>query len=100
VTRIASGTRRRRARGTPRAAIIGAGPGGLAAAMLLAKAGMRVSVHERLNRLGGRSGTLVAPGPPGMAPFRFDIGPTFSFILAFSKTSSPPVAAAWRRKSI
>lgn len=51
--------------------IIGAGPGGLAAAMLLAKAGLRVQVIERLPRVGGRTSTLEVQG------FRFDIGPTF-----------------------
>ena len=56
-------------------AIIGAGPGGLAAAMLLARAGAEVTVHERLNRIGGRSATLEAPTPVGT--FRFDMGPTF-----------------------
>jgi phytoene desaturase len=56
---------------TRRAVIIGAGPGGLAAAMLLAHAGAEVSVLERLPKVGGRSGTIVADG------FRFDLGPTF-----------------------
>jgi phytoene desaturase len=51
--------------------IIGAGPGGLAAAMLLARAGLRVTVLERQPRVGGRTTTLEANG------FRFDIGPTF-----------------------
>ena len=55
--------------------IIGAGPGGLAAAMLLAKSGAKVTVHERLDRLGGRSGTINADVPTGR--FRFDMGPTF-----------------------
>jgi phytoene desaturase len=55
--------------------IIGAGPGGLAAAMLLARAGAKVTVHERLDRLGGRSGTIAAETPHGR--FRFDMGPTF-----------------------
>src|SRR5579875_2340510 len=55
--------------------IVGAGPGGLAAAMLLAKAGATVTVHERLGRLGGRSGTINADAPNGR--FRFDVGPTF-----------------------
>ena len=51
--------------------IVGAGPGGLATAMLLAAAGARVTILERQPRLGGRSGTIEADG------FRFDIGPTF-----------------------
>jgi flavin-dependent dehydrogenase len=52
---------------TRRVVIIGAGPGGLAAAMLLAHAGAEVSVLERLPKVGGRSGTIVADG------FRFDL---------------------------
>ncbi|HYG64469.1 MAG TPA: phytoene desaturase family protein, partial [Thermoanaerobaculia bacterium] len=51
--------------------VIGAGPGGLAAAILLASAGLRVTVLERLPRAGGRTSTLEADG------FRFDLGPTF-----------------------
>ncbi len=54
-----------------RVCIIGAGPGGLAAAMLLAKAGLKVTVLERLPRVGGRTSTLAEDG------FQFDIGPTF-----------------------
>jgi len=55
----------------PEIIIIGAGPGGLAAAMLLAHAGMRVKVLERQGRVGGRTATIQADG------FRFDVGPTF-----------------------
>lgn len=60
-------------RATPkdRVLVIGAGPGGLAAAILLAGAGLRVTVLERLPRVGGRTGTLEQDG------FRFDVGPTF-----------------------
>jgi phytoene desaturase len=54
-----------------RVVIIGAGPGGLAAALLLAHAGLRVTVLERQPRVGGRTTTLSASG------FRFDLGPTF-----------------------
>ena len=60
---------------TKRVGIIGAGPGGLAAAMLLAKAGMDVTVHEARDSIGGRSSTITAPTPQGT--FRFDMGPTF-----------------------
>jgi phytoene desaturase len=52
--------------------IIGAGPGGLAAAMLLARAGVRVRVFEKKRVPGGRTSTLTTP-----EGFRFDLGPTF-----------------------
>ena len=52
--------------------IIGAGPGGLAAAMLLAQAGVRVRILERLDVPGGRTSTITTP-----EGFRFDLGPTF-----------------------
>ena len=58
-----------------RVGVVGAGPGGLAAAMLLASAGADVTVHERLPEVGGRSGTLVADAPSGR--YQFDVGPTF-----------------------
>jgi len=51
--------------------IIGAGPGGLAAAMLLASQGRRVRILERLPRVGGRCSAIEENG------FRFDLGPTF-----------------------
>src|SRR4051812_14622383 len=54
-----------------RVVIIGAGPGGLASAMLLAGAGYDVTVLERQPRVGGRTTTIGEDG------FRFDLGPTF-----------------------
>ena len=54
-----------------RVCVIGAGPGGLASAMLLAKAGAEVTVIDRLPRPGGRCSALEHSG------FRFDHGPTF-----------------------
>ena len=52
--------------------IVGAGPGGLASAMLLARAGLRVRVLERLQTPGGRTSSLESG-----TGFRFDLGPTF-----------------------
>jgi phytoene desaturase len=52
--------------------IIGAGPGGLACGMLLAAAGVRVRLLERLPMPGGRTSTISTP-----EGFRFDLGPTF-----------------------
>ncbi len=51
--------------------IIGAGPGGLASAILLAAAGLRVKVLERLPIIGGRTSNIEADG------YKFDLGPTF-----------------------
>jgi phytoene desaturase len=59
----------------PAVAIIGTGPGGLAAAMLLANAGASVTMYERLDHIGGRSGSIWANTEAGR--FRFDRGPTF-----------------------
>jgi phytoene desaturase len=53
-------------------AIIGAGPGGLAAAMLLAASGAKVTVFERDGVVGGRTRTLTTP-----EGYSFDLGPTF-----------------------
>jgi phytoene desaturase len=51
--------------------IVGAGPGGLATAMLLARSGVKVTVVEKHARVGGRTSTWEQDG------FKFDIGPTF-----------------------
>ncbi len=56
---------------TKRVVIIGAGPGGLACAMLMARAGARVKLLERQPVVGGRTSTLTGGG------FQFDVGPTF-----------------------
>jgi phytoene desaturase len=54
-----------------RVLIVGAGPGGLATAMLLAKAGLEVTVVEKQSRVGGRTSAIEGGG------YRFDLGPTF-----------------------
>jgi phytoene desaturase len=51
--------------------IVGAGPGGLTAGMLLAHHGFDVHVYEKNNYVGGRNGSIK------MGEFTFDIGPTF-----------------------
>src|SRR5271156_1768471 len=51
--------------------IVGAGPGGLAAAILLARSGVDVTVVERREVVGGRTSTMERSG------FKFDTGPTF-----------------------
>ena len=53
-----------------RAVVIGAGLGGLAAAMRLGTRGWRVTVIDRLDRAGGRGSSLNVGG------HRFDLGPT------------------------
>jgi phytoene desaturase len=58
--------------------VVGAGPGGLTAAMLLAGRGFRVTVLEKEGVVGGRNAAIVRNG------YTFDIGPTFlmmKFIL-------------------
>ena len=51
--------------------IIGAGPGGLSCAMLLAHKGFDVTVLEKASEVGGRS------APINLEAFKFDTGPTF-----------------------
>jgi phytoene desaturase len=55
----------------PKVVIVGAGPGGLASALLLASAGVDVTILEKQPRVGGRTATLSEEG------FKFDLGPTF-----------------------
>jgi phytoene desaturase len=59
-------------------AIIGAGPGGLTAGMILAKRGYKVSIFEKNSVPGGRNASIK------MNDYSFDIGPTFlmmTFVL-------------------
>ncbi len=51
--------------------IIGAGPGGLTAAMILSHRGFKVTVCEKQDRVGGRNAALH------LGEYTFDTGPTF-----------------------
>ena len=51
--------------------IVGAGPGGLAAAMVLSQRGFRTQVFEKQDVIGGRSAEIT------LGDYRFDLGPTF-----------------------
>jgi phytoene desaturase len=51
--------------------VIGAGPGGLASAMLLAQRGVNVQVFEKQAVVGGRNAEVR------LGDYRFDLGPTF-----------------------
>jgi 4,4'-diapophytoene desaturase len=58
--------------------VVGAGPGGLTTAMLLAHRGFKVTLFEKDTRAGGRNAAIVRNG------YKFDTGPTFlmmKFIL-------------------
>lgn len=51
--------------------VIGAGPGGLSGAMILAKNGYEVEVFEKKSKVGGRNSSFK------LGDFTFDLGPTF-----------------------
>ena len=60
-------------------AIIGAGPGGLAAGLLLKKKGFDVTIYEKEARVGGRSRRITQDG------YHFDLGPTFLMYIDILK---------------
>lgn len=60
----------------PKIAVIGAGPGGLATAVLLAGRGLDVTVYEAQPEIGGRTGRIT------LGDFAFDRGPTF-FLMPY-----------------
>src|ERR1700734_1885377 len=72
---------------TQKVVIVGAGPGGLAAAILLARSGVDVTVVERREVVGGRTSTLERDG------FKFDTGPT---LFLYPKVLREIFAAAGR----
>lgn len=59
--------------------IIGAGPGGLAAGLLLQKQGYDVTIFEKDNRVGGRSKRIT------LGEYHFDLGPTFLMYIEILK---------------
>ena len=61
---------------TDHVVVVGAGLGGLSAALRLAGAGREVTVLEREAVPGGRAGQRVLPAPDGAGEYRFDTGPT------------------------
>jgi phytoene desaturase len=60
---------------TKKIIIIGAGPGGLTAGMLLAHRGHQVEIYEKKGVVGGRN------APIRLGDFTFDTGPTFLMLL-------------------
>lgn len=56
--------------------IIGAGPGGLSAGMILSQKGFDVHIYEKRDIVGGRNGFIKA------GDYTFDIGPTF-FLMKY-----------------
>lgn len=76
-------------------AVIGAGPGGLAAAVLLAASGAKVTVFESQARIGGRTARISSTAANGDR-YHFDTGPTF-FMMPY--VLEEIFAAAGRRVS-
>ncbi len=56
--------------------VVGAGPGGLTAAMILATKGYDVTVYEKHGVVGGRNSSFELEGG-----FKFDLGPTFLMMM-------------------
>ncbi len=57
--------------GEKHVAVVGAGPGGLTSAMILARRGVKVTVFEADREVGGRNAAIR------LGPYTFDTGPTF-----------------------
>jgi len=71
IANVPKSAHERRNSSRPSVAIVGAGPGGLSTAMLLAGAGLEVTLFESQPVVGGRTRRLEA------GPYAFDCGPTF-----------------------
>ena len=78
----------------PTAIIVGSGPGGLASALLLAHSGVKVTVLEKADAVGGRTRLFKKDG------YTFDRGPTFFHYPEESKRSSKPSAVMLTRNSV
>lgn len=61
---------------SPKIAVVGAGPGGLASAVLLAGRGLDVTIYESQPEIGGRTGRV------SKGDYAFDLGPTF-FLMPY-----------------
>lgn len=73
-----------------RAIVIGAGVGGLTAAMKLAHAGVEVTLFEKTNGPGGRCGRVSFDG------FQFDLGPTILLMPHVLETAFASVGRSLR----
>jgi phytoene desaturase len=62
-------------------AVVGAGPGGLATALLLAGSGLPVTIYEAAPTVGGRTSRITLRGTSG-GDYTFDRGPTF-FLMPY-----------------
>jgi phytoene desaturase len=68
--------------------VVGAGPGGLTAAMILARRGRQVVVCEAKETVGGRNAAIHA------GPYTFDVGPTFLMLKQVLDESFEDAGAA------
>ena len=73
-----------------KAAVVGAGIGGLAAAVTLATAGFKVSLYEKNPGPGGKLNLLEKDG------FKFDLGPSILTLPQIFRTCSRAPAKSWR----
>ena len=62
--------------------VVGAGPGGLASAMILAHRGFEVTVFEKAKEVGGRTAAVR------LGDYVFDPGPTILMMTFFLKDTA------------